>query len=319
MSTRFFVIRPSIGACTSQNSRSSRALSSAAWDAVTAAFAVSRRPTLLIRSISLPACCVASSSAIFASESAAWYAASSARTCASALFTAAWYVRLSMTKSRSPLLTAAPGLKFTCSRNPPTRARRSTEGKASVVAVYSRKRVTCFWMGWATVTTGGGAGANTLLRGLQSLVSRAAAIISFAARPEHARPALRCAAWDSKRSAMLSLLPSVRPLERAEVRAVLVVRGEDLARVGRRPHPVDRRRWRGLESRARLPTSGTMETAALSSAKGRLGHELRQRVEIRLGLPPSEGTNGVGGPRGGAVGLRRAGGGDQRKDDHECG
>src|SRR2546423_5337240 len=67
-----------------------------------------------------------------------------------------------MTKSRSPFLTAAPGLKLTWSRNPVTRARSSTASYASVVPVYSRYRVTGFWMGCATVTSGGWGGTNAL-------------------------------------------------------------------------------------------------------------------------------------------------------------
>src|SRR2546421_11894396 len=67
-----------------------------------------------------------------------------------------------MTNSNSPFLTDAPGLKFTCSKNPATRARRSTDRNASVVPVVSTYCVTRRSTGCATVTAGGGGGANEL-------------------------------------------------------------------------------------------------------------------------------------------------------------
>src|SRR6185295_422447 len=81
-----------------------------------------------------------------------------------------------MTKSKSPFLTAAPGLKLTCSRNPETRARRSTDWKGSVVPVYSRYRVTGRCTGCATVTSGGSGGTNALVLGLQPHASHRAAM-----------------------------------------------------------------------------------------------------------------------------------------------
>src|SRR5262245_60863328 len=78
-----------------------------------------------------------------------------------------------MTNSRSSFLTDAPGLKFTCSRNPATRARSSTSSYGSVVPVYSRYLVTGLWTGCATVTSAGGGGAYAFVFGLQ-LVQRAA-------------------------------------------------------------------------------------------------------------------------------------------------
>src|SRR3954462_12414950 len=64
-----------------------------------------------------------------------------------------------MTNRRSPGFTSCPSLKPILSMYPLTRGRTSTLSTASVRPVYSSHSTISFWIGFAAVTGGGGAGA----------------------------------------------------------------------------------------------------------------------------------------------------------------
>src|SRR5262245_24217129 len=85
-----------------------------------------------------------------------------------------------MTKSRSPCFTSVPSATTILSRYPFTRARKSTDSTARVVPVNCSVSATERSTGNATVTVGGGGGANWFRGRQPATLNDSAAIIATA-------------------------------------------------------------------------------------------------------------------------------------------